>query len=78
VTGKLVSLSESGSSLLNRIYIRKGRMVDPWKEDEVLVSETFADAHGLSPGDRIGAVINGRWKELHIVGTALSLNMFFR
>ena len=72
VTGKLVSLSESGGSLLNRVYIRKGRMVDPWKEDEVLVSETFADAHGLSPGDRIGAVINGRWKVLNIVGTALS------
>lgn len=72
VTGRLVSLSESGRSLLNRIYIRKGRMVDPWKEDEVLVSETFADAHSLSPGDRIGAVINGRWKVLNIVGTALS------
>ena len=72
VTAKLVSLPENGKPLLNRIYIKKGRMVDPWKDNEVVVSEAFADAHRFSLGDRFGAVINGRWKILNIVGTALS------
>jgi len=72
VTAKLVSVPENEITLLNRIYIKKGRMVDPWKDNEVVVSEAFADAHRFSLGDRFGAVINGKWKMLEIVGTALS------
>jgi len=72
VTAKIVSVPESGESLLNQLYIRKGRLVDPWKENEVIVSEAFAEAHGFNPGDPLGAVINGKWKKLTIVGTALS------
>ncbi|MFH2011260.1 MAG: FtsX-like permease family protein [Pseudomonadota bacterium] len=72
VSAKLVSVPENGKPLLNRIYIKKGRMVDPWKDNEVVVSEPFADAHRFSLGDRFGAVINGKWKMLTIVGTALS------
>lgn len=72
VTAKLVSLPESGTSLLNRLYLRRGRVVDPAKDNEVVVSEAFAQAHGFSPGDTFGAVINGRWKTLVITGIALS------
>ena len=72
VTAKLVSVPENEITLLNRIYIKKGRMVDPWKDNEVVVSEAFADAHRFSLGDKFGAVINGKWKMLEIVGTALS------
>jgi putative ABC transport system permease protein len=72
VTARLVSVPDSGRPLLNRVYIRKGRQIDPGKDNEVLVSEAFAEAHNFSPGDRFGAIINGRWKTLVIVGTALS------
>jgi putative ABC transport system permease protein len=72
VSAKLVSVPDNGKPLLNRLYIKKGRMVDPWKDNEVVVSEAFADAHRFSLGDRFGAVINGKWKTLEIVGTALS------
>jgi len=72
VTAKLVSAPPNEKPLLNRIYIKKGRMVDPWKDNEVVVSEAFADVHRFSLGDRFGAVINGKWKMLNIVGTALS------
>ena len=72
VTARLVSVPEDGKPLLNRPYIRKGRMVDPWKDDEVVVSEAFADAHRFSIGDNFTAIINGRLKKLVIVGTALS------
>jgi putative ABC transport system permease protein len=72
VTARVVSLPDVGAPLLNTPYIRKGRMIEPYRSDEVLVSESFAEAHHLSPGDTFGAVINGRWKTLVIVGTALS------
>ncbi len=71
VTARLISVPEDGNPLLNRVHIRKGRMIDPWKDDEVVVSEAFADAHRFSPGSTLGAVINGKWKTLTVVGTAL-------
>ena len=39
---------------------------------EVLLNETFAQAHGLHPGDRLTAVINGRRQVLAVTGVALS------
>jgi putative ABC transport system permease protein len=72
VTAKLVSIPDNSSPLLNRLFLRKGRLVEPWKDNEAVVSEAFAEAHGFSPGDTFGAVINGRWKTLVIVGIALS------
>jgi putative ABC transport system permease protein len=47
-------------------------MADPAKDDEVVVNENFAQAHGLNLGDRVAAVINGKWKRLTITGVALS------
>ncbi len=72
VTAKLISVPDYSSPVLNRLFIRRGRPVDPDKDNEVVVSEAFADAHKFSPGDTLGAVINGRWKTLVITGIALS------
>ncbi|HEY6926384.1 MAG TPA: FtsX-like permease family protein, partial [Steroidobacteraceae bacterium] len=49
-----------------------GRTPNPAAADEVLASETFARANDLKPGDRMAAVLNGRWQSLRMVGTALS------
>ncbi|MGE5807838.1 MAG: ABC transporter permease [Nitrospirota bacterium] len=72
VTAKLMSVPNNGRPLLNKLYLRTGRMVDPSKDNEVIVSEAFAEAHRFEPGDSFGAVINGRWKTLVITGIALS------
>ena len=72
VTGKIISIPDDGKPLLNRLYIRKGRLADPAKDDEVVINETFAQAHGLNLGDQFAAVINGKWKNLTITGIALS------
>ena len=71
-TGLLVSLGQNGDSLLNRLHLREGRMVDPLRDDEAVVSEAFAEAQRLRPGDRLAAIINGKRKSLEIVGIALS------
>jgi len=72
VTGRLVSVPEHGQPLLNGLHLRRGRMVEPGRDDEVLVSEAFAEAHRIQPGDSISAVIKGRQRDLSIVGIALS------
>ncbi len=71
-TALLVSVGENGENLLNRLYLRAGRTVDPLRDDEAVLSEAFAQAQGLEPGDRLAAVINGKRKSLTIVGIALS------
>ncbi len=72
VTGRIISIPDNGRPLLNRLYIRKGRLADPAKDNEVVINENFAKAHGFDPGDRFAAIINGKWKELTITGLALS------
>ncbi len=72
VTGRMISLPDWGEPALNAIRLRRGRLPDQGHRDEVVVSEPFADAHRLRPSDRFGAVLNGRKRELQMVGTALS------
>lgn len=62
---------ENGNEL-NRLYRVRGRYPDSRRDDEVMLGEGFANAHGLQPGDSLWAVINGRRKALRIVGIALS------
>jgi putative ABC transport system permease protein len=71
-TGRLVSIPERRVPILNDLHLRSGRWIEPGRREEVLVSEAFATANGLREGDRIGAVLNGRWQQLRIVGIALT------
>ncbi|NEP16650.1 MAG: FtsX-like permease family protein [Leptolyngbya sp. SIO4C1] len=71
-TGRLIGIPERQQPMLNDLFIRQGRYLEPGRRDQVLVSEAFANANGLSVGDRLGAVINERWQRLQIVGIALS------
>jgi len=72
VSGHLLSLPDNSSGLLNQIYLRKGRLLEPGRDNEVILSEEFARAHDLQPGDKLHATINGRRKTLTVVGHALS------
>jgi putative ABC transport system permease protein len=72
VIGQLVSMPERYEAELNRLALRSGRMPRLGAPDEALLSEPFAEAHGLLPGDSIRAIINGNWRQLIIVGLALS------
>ncbi|MEZ5392029.1 MAG: ABC transporter permease [Bryobacterales bacterium] len=57
---------------INKLYLRAGRLMDPLRDDEAVVSEAFAEAHHFQPGDHLDAIINGRRKRLRLVGVALS------
>lgn len=71
-TGQFVSLPDVGEPLLNRLYVRSGRLPEPGRTGEVVVNESFAQAHGFTLGGRFSATLNGKKRELVIVGTALS------
>ena len=69
---RLLSLSGSGSGALNALCLRAGRFPERGRSDEVAVLESFAEAHGLRPGDKLPAVINGKLRQLRVVAIVLS------
>lgn len=71
-SGRLVSVPADDRPRLNDLVLRHGTWITPGRSDEVLVSEAFAEAHGFRPGDRVGAIINGRRRDLVMVGIVLS------
>lgn len=71
-TGRLVSIPAIRAPILNDIHLRRGRWIEPGRPDEVIASEAFADANRLEVGDRLGAVLRGRWQSLRIVGIGIS------
>ena len=54
------------------LYLQAGRTLTPGRRREALVSEAFANAHGLNPGATVDAVMNGRWEQITVVGIAFS------
>ena len=77
LTAHIVSLPDSREPLLNRLYLRQGRPIEPGATDEVLVGEAFAKANHLRPGGTLTAILNGRLKTLRIAGIALSPEYVF-
>lgn len=72
VKAQVLSLPAAGEPRLNRLYLRAGRLPSAERPDEAVLSESFAGAHGLVPGDRIRATLNGRSQWFRVVGVALS------
>jgi putative ABC transport system permease protein len=73
----LVSLPGDDEPPLGGVYLRAGRMIEPGRDDEALLIESFAGAHGVAPGDRVPVVINGKLREIEIAGIALSPEYVF-
>ena len=71
VIGRLVSIPNLSEPEMNALYIRKGRRPE-MDRAEILLSEPFANAHKLKPGDSITAIINGHRQKLTVSGIALS------
>lgn len=76
--GRLISIPEEHRPQLCNLHLRAGRYVDIGRDDEVIVSEAFAEAHSLQPGDGVTAILNGRLQKLRIVGVALSPEFVFQ
>lgn len=71
-SGRMISLPQHGEPIVNRLYLRAGRMLETNRLNEVLLSEGFAEAHQLRPGDSLTAIINGKMRTLNVAGVVLS------
>ena len=69
-SAQLISVPDRGEPLLNALHIRRGRTIR--NADEAYVSEAFADANRLAPGETLDAVINGRWRKLRIAAVVIT------
>jgi putative ABC transport system permease protein len=72
ISGRLISVPESGPIPVNDLTLTAGRRLDPGRDDEALAATRFATANHLEPGDTIQALINGRLRALRLVGLVQS------
>ena len=81
VTGRFIGLDlarvQAGRQGLNALSLRRGRWPEPGPALEAVVSDRFATARALQPGDRVQAILNGRLETLHLVGTVVSPEYVF-
>jgi putative ABC transport system permease protein len=70
--GRLLSLPAHREPATNALCLRKGRFPDAGTDDEVVLVESFAEAHGLEPGSRLPIVVGGKRRTFRVVGIALS------
>lgn len=81
VTGRFIGLdlarAHAGRQGLNALTLRAGRWPERGGPLEALVSDRFAAARHLKPGDVVHAIFNGRLERVHLVGTAVSPEYVF-
>ncbi|WP_179137600.1 ABC transporter permease [Candidatus Entotheonella palauensis] len=75
--GRMIALPKSGAPRLNQLHLRRGRLPNPERPEEILINEAFAKAHRFTPDDTLRALINGKYQTLRIVGVALSPEYVF-
>lgn len=72
LSGTLLTLPETPSPVINGILLQSGTYFTSRREDEVILSEAFARARGITEGQTIHLILNGQRKALFVVGTAMS------
>ncbi|WP_331346582.1 ABC transporter permease [Cellvibrio sp. UBA7661] len=78
ITGLALSIPDGQQPLLNQLYFRAGGLPDSARDDQLVVSEAFAEAHQLKPGDQLALIINGRYQNLQVAGIALSPEFIYQ
>lgn len=73
LTGRLISMpTESFDETINGIHLVRGSGFSGNRDEEVILADSFAQAHGLQPGDHIDLILNRKQQSFVIVGTAIS------
>jgi len=82
ILGHLIGIDPTRPLRMNRLTLRTGRLPDrdaagSGEVIEAVVNEGFALARNLAPGDTVSALIDGKRRNLRIVGVALSPEYIF-
>lgn len=67
---QLVSVPDEGRPVLNDVLLYEGRWPSLTRSDEAMISKAFAQAHEYRLGDQVRAILNGRARDIEIVGIA--------
>lgn len=71
ISGQVVGLPR-GDGRFNLLHLHAGRLPEPGRDREAVVSDGFAKAHKLQPGFPLTVTISGRKQQLVVVGVASS------
>lgn len=63
-TGHIISIPDSGRPLLNNLYLRQGRLPEPFREDAIVVGESFEGV--VSAGESLIEIGNPRALEIQV------------
>ena len=86
IIGQLIGIDRRRPARMNQLTLRSGHADDasmspgrPLPDGAIpaWVSETFATAHGLQPGARLSALVNGKQRAIGMAGVALSPEYIF-
>lgn len=81
VTGRFIGVAlaqlHASRQGMNALTLKRGRWPEPGSVLEALVSDRFAAARALNPGDSVFAILNGKRERLLLVGTVASPEYVF-
>ena len=72
ISGRVISMPALPRPVINDIVMRRGSYFSGDRLEETIVSDAFAEARGIHPGDTIHIILNNRRQALYVVGTAVS------
>ena len=78
IRGLALSLPDGRQPLLNRLHLVAGGLPEAGRDDQAVISDAFAEAHGLTPGDRLEVILDGRRATLRVAGIALSPEFLYQ
>ena len=78
IRAHVLSVPDGRQPALNQLYLREGRLPERARRDEVVVSDGFAEVHGLATGDTLRMIIGGRLVEVRISGIGLSPEFIYQ
>jgi putative ABC transport system permease protein len=71
-SGRIISVPDRRGQIVNDLHLTRGRWFTTDGDREVIVSDRFAELHGLEVGDVLRVVMNDKKEALRIVGRALT------
>ncbi|MGD9496023.1 MAG: ABC transporter permease [Armatimonadota bacterium] len=77
VTGRILSLPDSGREQINRLMVLEGQYLGPPDRRELLLEQSFARAHHYRVGDMIYPVVDGVRHSFRVVGIVSSVEYIY-
>jgi putative ABC transport system permease protein len=77
ISGLMIGMPEQHDAVINDLVLVTGDWFDGERDDQVIVTEGFAKARGILPGDEIDLIVDGQRQRLHVVGIGISAEFVY-